>query len=617
MSKKYPELVCDCNLPDDCTLEVDIEFGEQKEAYRQGYFNKNFYHIIEFKGMNSILLAEYRDYTHFFKFGKGVDDFLPELSIPLKVKTQAKMCVSNNNDCPIGNVYGDVSKGFVDNLPYGSDGHKITPHTNVVNEIKNTFIGKVTPQQALNVPLVYTKQFCDFGIEEMNPFTALSELFCDYSAADSRYVQKYKLSVAECGHKPFTPKWYNASIINNTVINTGEFIYQKFGNRDVFSTSFNLILQRKLSVQLTIAFNEKTTGQTDVARRKATTENNQVLGRNNPRKNKGWTKSGTELTTSSIKFEGSITKLLGMDSKKWSAELKHEYSTLKKKKELSVLERVNKVVDNFNRLLSSSPQKSASKYKQQEYELAKFELVYPTIKISGSREIALSKKNEIISKCEFYMRGDPFFGLKLTFDMIQAFAAYFAINSIVTVIREKGTQSEKTVQKGEDGAFIGAQLDLIFDISLLCGVKYKTDDEGELKFDTKSSHVNLAFGITCKTNIRGGFRYYGISGFFKAEAKVAAVFHAAWASDNSGDIVFYHDGIKAYASVEYGVSVAQEEKNEDGGFGSTKVSVEVKETTKPLDKEWIIHEALPEDKSKCRWSPVPRSHSSYGTSGSW
>lgn len=599
MSKQYPEVVCDCQLPDNCTLEVDIEFGKQKEFYQQGYFNKNFYHIIDFNGMNSILIAEYRDYTHFFKYGKGKDDFLPELSVPLKVITKSKGCVSGNSDCPIGNVYGDISNGFSNSI------NKIS-HSNVESEVRNTFIGKVTPQDKLDIPLVYTKQFCDFGIEEMNPFTALVELFAGYSSDDLKYVQKYTLSVAECGHKPFVPKWYNASVESNMLINTGAFIYHHFGNRSLFNTSFNLILQRKVNVQLTISFNEKTTGQNDVDRRKATAENNQALGKNNPKKDKGWTKSGTELITTSIKFEGSITKLLGMDSKKWSAELKHEYSKLKDKKELSVIEKVNKVVDNLNRLLSSAPDKKRSKYKQEEYELSKFELVYPVIKISGEREVALNKQNEIVPKCDFYMRGDPFFGFKLTFDMIQAFAAYYGINTIVSVIREQGTKNEEDVQKGKDGAFLGVQLDIIFDLSLACGVKYKTDDTGELKFDEASSAVNLAFGISCETNIRAGFRYYGVSGFFKAEAKVDAIFCAGWASDGSGDIVFYHDGIKAYASVEYGVGIAKEETQKNKGFpGKKTVTFEVKESTKPLDEEWIIHEPLPKDKSPHRWSPIP------------
>lgn len=158
--------------------------------------------------------------------------------------------------------------------------------------------------------------------------------------------------------------------------------------------------------------------------------------------------------------------------------------------------------------------------------------------------------------------------------------------------------------RGEDGAFIGAQLDLIFNLSLNCGVKYKTESDGVTKFDSKSSDVNLAFTMSCVTNIRGGFRYYGISGFFKAEAKVTAIVKAAWVPNGNGEIVFYHEGIKAYANVEYGVGIVKEEtkKSEDvGTFGSEKTNIKVEETTKPLDKEWIIHEPLSKEKSQYRW----------------
>ncbi|MCB6145187.1 hypothetical protein LHK12_08590 [Providencia rettgeri] len=108
--------------------------------------------------------------------------------------------------------------------------------------------------------------------------------------------------------------------------------------------------------------------------------------------------------------------------------------------------------------------------------------------------------------------------------------------------------------------------------------------------------------MSCVTNIRGGFRYYGISGFFKAEAKVTAVVKAAWVPNGNGEIVFYHEGIKAYASVEYGMGIgAQEEEESNGAVGAKKTNIKIEETTKPLDKEWIIHEPLSKEKSQYRW----------------
>ncbi|BBU95067.1 MULTISPECIES: hypothetical protein [Providencia] len=628
MSKEYPEVVCDCKLPDDCTLEVEIEFGQQKETYRQNGIKKDFFHIIEFKGKNSFLAAELSDFNNIFNIEKNPESFLPEISVPFKVKTCSKVCVSNNPECPIGNVYGDVAYDFGQSTSYNNKVAQVPQGVKPIGEVKNTFVGKVTPAKALDIPLVYTKQFRQFGAEVMNPFTVLADLFVDlwndlddeYAVSRLKHTQEYRLSIAECGHKPFEPKMYNASINNNILLNAGAFVYQKFGSRSVFDTKFYLILQQKTKIDLTIAFNEKTTGQNDVARKKLTAQKNQALGHNGSKPHSGWTKSGTELTTSSIKFEGSISKILGMDSKKWSAELKHEYSQLKKKKELSLLEKVNKGVDSFNRLLSTAPDKSPSKYKQQEYELAKFELIYPTIKVSGSREIALTKNNQVMPKYDVYLRGDPFFGFKFTFDMIQAFAAYFGINTIVTVIRERGTQSEGKVNRGEDGAFIGVQLDLTFNLSLNCGVKYKTESDGITKFDEKSSDVHLSFTMSCVTNIRGGFRYYGISGFFKAEAKVTAVVKAAWVPNGNGEIVFYHEGIKAYASVEYGVGIGKketEENNDAGKFGHSKKNIKVEESTKPLDKEWIIHEPLSKEKSEYRWSIFSPSNESYGASEIW
>ncbi|WP_217992151.1 hypothetical protein, partial [Providencia rettgeri] len=49
VSKEYPEVVCDCKLPDDCTLEVEIEFGQQKETYRQNGIKKDFFILSNLK----------------------------------------------------------------------------------------------------------------------------------------------------------------------------------------------------------------------------------------------------------------------------------------------------------------------------------------------------------------------------------------------------------------------------------------------------------------------------------------------------------------------------------------------------------------------------------------
>ena len=141
-------------------------------------------------------------------------------------------------------------------------------------------------------------------------------------------------------------------------------------------------------------------------------------------------------------------------------------------------------------------------------------------------------------------------------------------------------------------------------MSLNCGLKYKTDDEGITKFDQEGSGVELPFKISCETNIRGGFQYYGISGFFKAEAQLETTLKAGWAPSGNGEIVFYHKGIKAYASVEYGIGIANKEENEDIGLiDRSTTNTKVEKTDKPLDKEWIILEPLSKDKSTYRWQP--------------
>ncbi|HEJ9457897.1 TPA: hypothetical protein SMM81_002496 [Proteus mirabilis] len=82
MSKEYPEVVCDCQLPDDCTLEVEIEFGNQKETYRQKDFSKKFFHLIDFNGKYSTIVAEAFDFDHLLDSKKEPSSFLPEILVP-------------------------------------------------------------------------------------------------------------------------------------------------------------------------------------------------------------------------------------------------------------------------------------------------------------------------------------------------------------------------------------------------------------------------------------------------------------------------------------------------------------------------------------------------------
>ncbi|HCT9109113.1 TPA: hypothetical protein OUB95_002663 [Proteus mirabilis] len=622
MSKEYPEVVCDCQLPDDCTLEVEIEFGNQKETYRQKGFSKKFFHLIDFNGKYSTIVAEAFDFDHLLDSKKEPSSFLPEILVPLKVNAYSKMCVSNNPECPVGNLYGDIAYNSGEQLNYNSKLTQISTITNSrpVKVEKHSFIDNITPIKPMDTSLVYTKQLHGFGSEVIDPFEIFNQLLVDvwqdvnhgFSFERLRHVQKYQLSFSECGHKPLKKKMHDAAYalapigtLYSQAIRTGKFLYETIGTKFIFDTTFYLVLQQETKIDLKISFKEKTEAQSDKERIKLTTANNEALGRNRSKPRSGWTKSGTELCKSSITLKGYISHTLGMDKIKWNYEKNHEYSKLKKKKDLSILEKINKGVDSFNKILSSVPDKSPNKYEKQEYDLVKFELIYPTIEASLERKLALIKNDQIKPKYEIYIGGKPFFGFKFTFDMIQAFAAYFGINSIVTVIREKGTEDEEEVKRGEDGAFIGAQLDLIFNVSLNCGLKYKTDDEGITKFDQEGSGVELPFKISCETNIRGGVQYYGISGFFKAEAKIETTLKAGWAPSGNGEIVFYHKGIKAYASVEYGIGIAKADDKKDQGFEpvNKKSHLKVDVSDRPYDKEWIILDPLPKDKSTYRWQP--------------
>ncbi|NRN30886.1 hypothetical protein HHJ84_22700, partial [Photorhabdus heterorhabditis subsp. aluminescens] len=95
--------------------------------------------------------------------------------------------------------------------------------------------------------------------------------------------------------------------------------------------------------------------------------------------------------------------------------------------------------------------------------------------------------------------------------------------------------------------------------------------------------------------------YWAVEGYFKASAEIMA--EVCVALDNSRkdklDLVFYHEGIKAKSNVAYGVGVGKEKEKNSGKIKGQQ-STDKKNLQDEIEKEWILQEPLPKDKSKFR-----------------
>ncbi len=86
---------------------------------------------------------------------------------------------------------------------------------------------------------------------------------------------------------------------------------------------------------------------------------------------------------------------------------------------------------------------------------------FPKLVIEGSGE--LTENNNAHS---VYMKGkvsvvfDPLIGIRITLDLLQAFAACYHFDQFTAIVREELTAREKSVNNGNNGAYVGLSFDL-------------------------------------------------------------------------------------------------------------------------------------------------------------
>ncbi|WP_445373800.1 hypothetical protein ACSLVK_14990 [Photorhabdus tasmaniensis] len=232
------------------------------------------------------------------------------------------------------------------------------------------------------------------------------------------------------------------------------------------------------------------------------------------------------------------------------------------------------------------------------------EILYPVINLHGESALCQSTTNQLYFKCKGGVKAAPLFGIALRLDVIQMFANYYKLDMLVAAIREQGQEQEKEVKRGKDGAYLGVQLDLIVKGSIDLGFSWASDEKKAWHFEP-GALVKGSLAIGAETNIRGGVRYWAVEGYFKASAEIMA--EVCVALDNSRkdklDLVFYHEGIKAKSSVAYGTRVgAKAATDNENQKMKVSNSVSRKGMQDEIEKEWVIHEPLPKEKSKFRVS---------------
>ncbi|ERT10696.1 hypothetical protein O185_23380, partial [Photorhabdus temperata J3] len=224
-------------------------------------------------------------------------------------------------------------------------------------------------------------------------------------------------------------------------------------------------------------------------------------------------------------------------------------------------------------------------------KLLDMEIQTPEIKLSGgSKLVNALHGNEAYFEQAVAVGLAPLMGVKMRLDLIQAFATEFGVEKLIALIREQGLKGKAAVDDGRDGAYLGAQLDMVLEGALNLSFKYASNEEREMEFQL-GDVVRGTLAIRAETNIQAGFKYYLVEGYFKAGADIEAegCFELD-KQDNGLYLVFFHEGIVASYYVEYGAGVAPSENI--GNSTEKRSRVDNKE-----QKKWEIYPKLPKEKS--------------------
>ncbi|MGJ0636207.1 hypothetical protein [Xenorhabdus bovienii] len=536
-STKAGSAICGCDNPDDCTHNIDVTLGDKTFSYTQSWFPPVLCYVLD---------APKTTFTSLDEWPKE-----EKPNVEIKLSSVSKGCISHNPECPIGNVFNEQGQPFAQFSP------------------KNTYKGK----------LFYDKTQLDFLTLIPGPFMVLKR-FLDKDFYAGIEKQHYQVLVDECSNKPLTKE--TRSGINKVL----SYIR---GKKTVLNSNIYLVTKEKIEVDLTFSADKEVDEFTDEERKNQQRKTNRERGLGQ-RGVRGWRNGTTPYEVrNAYTIEGSVKTQKGVARQTWKKTfLEKEFK--KSKNTLKPIDSLKQNIDKFTDFLTAG-------HSRDKFKILKLEVLYPEITVHGDYELSHSNNFELYRKFGAAISASPLFGLSLKLDVIQLAAAALKINTAVSILREAGEVYEEKVKKGEDGAYAGAELNLIAEGALDVKFGWESDEKGDWEFK-KDDIFEVGFSIKAEASIRGGVRYGIINGYVNATATADAKALIGLAPNPQNekvlDLVLYHDGIKAMVNVElaFGVGKKGNENDEQRDKGINTNG----------EKEWVFHKPLSKEESTYRIS---------------
>ncbi|WP_260513253.1 hypothetical protein [Serratia fonticola] len=314
------------------------------------------------------------------------------------------------------------------------------------------------------------------------------------------------------------------------------------------------------------------------------------------RGHRGWTRLPKNEITNSLEIEGKLSCKLGSKTHDYSAKLKKEFK--KKSTNLPFLDKAKKTLDVVTKALSTG------KESEGEITVLDTEIICPMLEIKGGGELKEDASSGLVYiERQVSLELAPLIGIKMTLDLIQAFAAWYKMDVLVAAVREGLMSGEEAHKAGDNAAFVGLKFELVVEGAVELKLAFKSDAKNEWEWE-KTDSVEAKLSLTIEANVRAGVRFYIANGALTIGGK--AVAEGCLGLDNPTkdkmQLVFYHNGIMAKVYVSYTVGLSSDaEGSSEGDLPRRETSSSSKvEQGNNKEKEWIIHDKLEKKDSKYR-----------------
>lgn len=504
------------------------------------------------------LTVKERSFTYRQSGFVGAVDTIDESStgVPVSLSLVGKTCVSGNPKCPQGMIYSENKSSTL--MSFNNGTMNYTAHYNP--DAGNT-------------------------LDSFEGITFLNKYVLTKDPMKNMVPTPYILRVGQCQGGDFVNRPLNfmdgVQILN-------------MAPADSLWTLVNVYPAFSWATDLTVEISESTKKYSEAERRKIQKAKN-VSADKAQRGARGWTTLPEHEITRELDIEGSLSyKFNGVDHPYSTALLKKEYK--KNPDKLSVLNKAQASITKLNELFAGTQSQGGT------VKLITTEIIYPKLKLSGGGELRENEASDsMYMEYKVSLGMDPLIGMRLTFDLIQAFAAWYKTDILVAAVREQLMSGKQAVEEGKNAAFAGMKLNLIAEAEVDLGLQFTSDADGLWQWQAMGSS-EVKGTLILDVHVQAGVRYYVVNGALdiKASAKAELMLGLDDSRKDQVDMVFYHNGITAEVHVSFTASISLNK----GALVNNKNTIDnITDDSninklKTIGKNWIIYDKLDKKKSK-------------------